>query len=1043
MIQRKPPSIMRPDRWRKVEELYHAASEREPNQRAAFLREACQGDDELKSEVESLLAQEPSPAGLLGWAAPPGLSAALAPGLSPRDELGLYRIIEPARTGQILSHYRVLDKLGAGGMGVVYKAQDLKLDRLVALKFMPPHLSSDPQHEQRFIQEAKAASALEHANIGVVHDIDKTPDGQMFIVMAYYDGETLARRIERGVSTQEAIDISIQILKALQAAHERSIVHRDVKPGNVLLTPEGVVKVIDFGLARMADLTVTLEGMPRGTIAYMSPEQVRGEQVDSRSDIWASGVVLYEMLVGRRPFGGDKSTMVIRSILEAEPKDLKTRRDLPIELTRVVRRALAKDPKARYSSADEMEKDLEVLRASQAPRRWPRFTIAAAAALLLFLGLGVWFVAQERRLQWVRDEAIPQIERLIAEDNYLAAFDLAKEAERRSSTDTRLAALWPEMSRTISIDTDPPGAQVSFKKYAAPESEWRHLGIGPIAKTRVPLGVFEWKVSKEGYEEFHGAGPTPVSNAVKFQLSLKASVPAGMVKVPRGTFTASISSFGVIGPVMIDDYYIDRYEVTNREFKQFVNRRGYQSRQYWKEIFRKDGRELSWEQAMREFVDATGRPGPANWEAGSYREGEEDLPVSGVSWYEAAAYAEFVGKSLPTVAHWHRAAQVRIAPYIIPASNFSKKGPARVGQYPGISPVGAYDMAGNVKEWIWNEAGGGLRFALGGAWSDAPYMFYDEDARSPFDRSATNGFRCVTYTSPPAAEIMGLVKRSFRDYSKEKPVDDEVFRAYKSLYSFEPSDLKPSVDSVNDSSPYWRLEKVSFQTAYSSQRMSAYLFLPKSTPPPYNAVVYFPGLEAIFSRSSSNGIRAEITGLDFLIRSGRAVLYPIYQGSYERSLPIPYPEALLQRRERSVQWSQDVHRSVDYLATRRDLVLDGLTYMGFSLGARISSIMISLEPRFKAAILLDGGLGFHAELPESDPINFVPRIQIPTLMVNGRSDFTFPVETAQLPLFRMLGTPEKDKRYVLVDAAHGVLFNRRNEVVREVLAWLERYAPTT
>src|ERR1700676_4914017 len=173
--------------------------------------------------------------------------------------------------GQTLSHYRVLEKLGAGGMGVVYKAQDLKLDRLVALKFLLPHLSADPQQKQHFIQEAKAACALDHANIGVVHDIDETGDGQMLIVMAYYDGETLARRIERGVSTQEAIDIAIQILKALQAAHEHGIVHRDIKPGNVLLTPDGVVKVIDFGLAKVADVTVTLEGTTQGTIAYMSP----------------------------------------------------------------------------------------------------------------------------------------------------------------------------------------------------------------------------------------------------------------------------------------------------------------------------------------------------------------------------------------------------------------------------------------------------------------------------------------------------------------------------------------------------------------------------------------------------------------------------------------------------------------------------------------------------------------------------------------------------------------------------------------------------
>jgi non-specific serine/threonine protein kinase len=198
-------------------------------------------------------------------------------------------------TSQTLSHYRVLEKLGAGGMGVVYKAQDLKLDRLVALKFLPPLLSADPQQKQHLIQEAKAAPSITRTSGGP--DIDETGDGQMFIVMAYYDGETLARRIERGVSHRKPSTSRFRFRRR-SGGHEHGIVHRDNKPGNVLLTPDGVVKVIDFGLARAADVTVTLEGTTQGTTLYVSPSRC-GEQIDQRTDIWAAGVVLYEILKAR------------------------------------------------------------------------------------------------------------------------------------------------------------------------------------------------------------------------------------------------------------------------------------------------------------------------------------------------------------------------------------------------------------------------------------------------------------------------------------------------------------------------------------------------------------------------------------------------------------------------------------------------------------------------------------------------------------------------------------------------------------------------
>ena len=200
--------------------------------------------------------------------------------------------------GQIVSHYRILEKLGEGGMGVVYKAQDLRLERFVALKFLPPHIRPDQEEKVRFIREAKAASALDHPNVGTIHEIAETDDGQMFIVMAHYEGETLKEKIERGpLPVTEAVDIAAQIASGLAKAHHQHIVHRDIKPGNLLVTPDGLVKIIDFGLAKLGGLTkITETHTTMGTMAYISPEQARGEEVDQRSDVWSLGVVLYEML---------------------------------------------------------------------------------------------------------------------------------------------------------------------------------------------------------------------------------------------------------------------------------------------------------------------------------------------------------------------------------------------------------------------------------------------------------------------------------------------------------------------------------------------------------------------------------------------------------------------------------------------------------------------------------------------------------------------------------------------------------------------------
>jgi TolB-like protein/Tfp pilus assembly protein PilF len=273
--------------------------------------------------------------------------------------------------GKTISHYRILEKLGEGGMGVVYKAEDTKLDRVVALKFLPPS-TGDDKARHRFVHEARAVSALEHPNICVIHEIDETPEGQMFIVMPCYEGESLAAKIARGpLQVDQAVEIALQVASGLARAHEKGLVHRDIKPGNVLITKDGA-KIVDFGLAKLAAQTrLTRTGTTVGTVMYMSPEQARGGEIDHRSDIWSVGVVLYEMLTGRLPFAGEHEAAVLYQIMNDEPEPVTgIRADVPEELARIVARALRKDPRDRYERTDDLVNDLKSVKKGIETGRW-------------------------------------------------------------------------------------------------------------------------------------------------------------------------------------------------------------------------------------------------------------------------------------------------------------------------------------------------------------------------------------------------------------------------------------------------------------------------------------------------------------------------------------------------------------------------------------------------------------------------------------------------------------------------------------------------
>jgi dienelactone hydrolase len=677
-------------------------------------------------------------------------------------------------------------------------------------------------------------------------------------------------------------------------------------------------------------------------------------------------------------------------------------------------------------------------------RRFPRkpwFTFPFIVLILLFGFVVIRSLNRKAKVKWARTELLPEAEKLWGQLKIFEAYHTLQKAAKYVPDDPDYKALKEQLSTRTSILSDPLGAAVYIKDYSNPDDAWELLGITPIDSTEMPrFALYRFLMVKSGYDSVL-ACLNSNQDTLYVKLFTAGTIPEGMVHVP-GVGYESVSNH--LGEKR--DFFIDKYEVTNRQYKQFIDNLGYRDQKYWKHVFEKDGQILKWEEAMKCFVDKTGRPGPSTWEAGDYPDGQANYPVHGISWYEAAAYATYAGKELPTVEHWETAAGFFAMEYwyffvskLYPFSNFRDKGPEPVGINHGLNPFGTYDLAGNVREWCWNKTQEG-RLIRGGAWNDVAYMYGNWSQLSPFNRSSKNGFRCVVYqdrSKIPVEAFEPIEIEKKRNYAELQPVSDDIFEIYRHQFQYDDLALNANREFRDESPEDWIIEKFSFDAAYENERMIAYLFLPKNAEPPYQTMIFYPGSYAVNNSTFPDAFFHYFC--DFLMKNGIAAVMPVYKSTYERRGTMPRnnhaPNESHLFTEYLIKWIKDLSRTIDYLATRPDFDAGKIGLYTHSWGGVIGAYIPAIEDRVRLCVHVLGGFWGQA-LPEADQINYLPRVTVPVLMMNGRYDMTFPFDEEVKPYFDFLGTPENDKVLKVYESDHWV---PKNEMIRETLDWLEKY----
>ena len=785
----------------------------------------------------------------------------------------------------------------------------------------------------------------------------------------------------------------------------------------------GVLRSIDF---IYKETGVNRQLRARDDDIIKSPSQVLYRDQINKVAL-ASRDIIKGMITSQKPAGKEEE-----SIEKSKSKNGKELSEKPVD--------------EKIEKVESITADGEDLKSGPEKEKKKPFIITRKFIFPLFLFLittsGAFFLINYiSNVKWAKDEALKTISKLSADQDYVPAFNLARKAKKYNSKDSVLNELLSEVSSRVTILTDPPGAYIYLKEYSDTSGNLVKVGRTPVDSLQLPLSTFyRFMIEKAGYDTVYGATLTNLDTLSR-KIFITGEIPEGMVYVDGYWDELKHTWEEKLG------FFLDKYEVTNKQYKEFVDHGGYRNRDYWKHEFIKEGKKLSWDEAMAGFVDLTGMPGPSNWEAGDYPEGQDNYPVGGVSWYEAAAFAEYAGKVLPTGNHWRSGAglywdyiRITFGPEIYPFSNIQSKGPLPVGMKKGISCFGAYDMAGSVREWCSNESSQG-RIICGAGWDDANYVFEYFSQLPPYNRFHLNGFRCAKYIDKEkipetAFRFIELSVKEQRDYYRELIVRDHVYQVYKNQFSYDSTAINPIIEYRNHDKDDYILEKVTIITPYGKERMDTYVFLPGNSSPPFQTIIFFPGGSAVRDKDP---LQYAPGFFEFILKSGRAVVFPVYYGTYYRNdgqgSKINARKTHLYT-ENLIKWVKDFKRTIEYLETRNDIDTSKLGYYGYSWGGRMGAIIPAVEDRLSLSILILAGFPGSKPYPEADELNYITRVKVPTLIMSGKYDSDFRLDEQVIPFYKLLGTPEADKKLTVFESSHYISPQNR---IKEIIPWLDKY----
>jgi eukaryotic-like serine/threonine-protein kinase len=658
--------------------------------------------------------------------------------------------------------------------------------------------------------------------------------------------------------------------------------------------------------------------------------------------------------------------------------------------------------------------------------------VAAGVAVLLVAALAAFAVIRRGAAELPRGEALhAELWRLVEGADYASAFELAERARRAGETVPD--SLEARFTDRLTVLGEPEGASVHalrFEPGATPTVDrWIDLGTTPLRGAAVARGDYVVRIAAEGYATAERPVSSarvrwvlPLASAAELQVDVRlqrtSRVPAAMVHVPGGLYRVASRDLQALSAA-IDDFLLDRFEVTNAQFAEFVDAGGYARSEHWPELAEGADRDV-----MARLVDRTGLAAPRTWSGQRPPADRLDHPVTGVTWYEAAAYCRYRGGQLPTLFQWEKAARDGHAAtgegfetpwgYVdarkqgVDRANFDGSDTRAVGSYIfGVSAYGAYDMAGNVKEWLQNRSENG-RAVTGGSFADPVYLFSEVGSMDPAAASPMIGFRCARAASDAVVHGSGDVAlRLTIETPVYRPVDEATFRLLRAHYNYDRRDLDARVEERLEA-PAWTRERISWMGPHG-QRVHGYLFLPNAGKPPYQTMVYVPNTAAFLG--DNVGDQAEAM-LGPLVRAGRALFTVVLDGMTDRPFPAGWQRPATNSvafRDLMVRHATELRFGIDYLESRHEIDSGALAYVGSSWGAGSRLLFAAVDDRFRATVLIGAGIDerVHPTLPEASNINFAPFIRGPKLIVNGREDEEHPWLTRALPLWNLLSEPKQ------------------------------------